>query len=214
VTVTTGQEEQVTEFRVGTVNDLLIAAKGGTIDSAGDAKRFKSLALAGGVSSAVLALALVVVLITGTGTGSKSSTKSASTTASTQKPLTLPPDTGAQPVTIPSALVSTVTQGSYVNITGTNRTDLSDVKIVNALVIAVTTETKPGLTKDAPSQTSTTAVVAIPNSQQAAFGAIDPKTLKVFASSGPSASTTAPPTTQPPATQPPATQPATTPASH
>src|SRR5439155_22519690 len=91
------QEEQVTEFRAGTVNDLLVAAKGGSTPAADDAKRWKSLAMGGGVSSAVLALALVVVLITGT--GSKSGGKTTSTTAPVAL-LAQPPNTFTQTFTV------------------------------------------------------------------------------------------------------------------
>lgn len=201
-------EEQVTEFRAGTVNDLLVAAKGGTTPAADDAKRWKSLAMGGGISSALLAVALVVVLITGTGSKS-SSTKSASTTASTQPPLALPPDTGASAVVIPTAQAASVHQGSYLNITGYLHSDPSvKVEILNALVIAVSTETKA--VKDGPSVVTTTAQVAIPNSQQSDLGGIEGKSQRIFVTSGPSPTTA---TTAPPATQPPATQPATTPPS-
>ena len=198
-------EEQVTEFRTGTVNDLLLAAKGGTTDTAGEAKRFKSLALAGGVSSAVLALALVVVLITGT--GSNSNTKSTSNTATTLKPLDAPPGTSGTLVTIPESQASFVKQGGYVTIAGSDRNDGTDIKIQDALVLAVTTTTKAGATKDSPPQTSTMAQLAIPNDQLSALPRIDAKSFRVFISSGPSATTTTA------TTSPAATQPATTPPS-
>jgi hypothetical protein len=201
-------EEQVTEFKAGTVNDLLVAAKGGTTPAADDAKRWKSLAMGGGVSSAVLALALVAVLITGTGSKSNGS-KAASTTASTQPLLALPPDTGASAVQIPPAQAASVHQGSYLNITGYLHSDPTvKVEILNALVLAVTTETKA--VKDAAPIVTTTAQVAIPNSQQSDLGGIEGRSLRIFVTSGPTTTTA---TTAPPATQPPATQPATTPPS-
>jgi len=206
VTITTGQEEQVTEFRVGTVNDLLLAAKGGTTDSAGEAKRFKSLALAGGVSSAVLALALVVVLIAGT--GSKNSSKSASTTLTTEAPIQAPPDTSAYPVTVPTAQVSSLHPGTHVTVTGRNFNTNDVVTIENAVILSVVTETKPTVLKGAAPTVTATVQVAIPNNRVADYTAIDPKSKQLAVTTA-SASTTTPPTTQPPATQP-----ATTPASH
>jgi len=190
-------EEQVTEFRAGTVNDLLLAAKGGTTDSAGEAKRFKSLALAGGVCSAVLALALVVVLLTGT--GSKSDTKAASTTGTTLKPLDAPFGTSGTNVTIPENQAAFVKQGGYVTIAGNDRNDGTDIKIQDALVLSVMTVTKPGATKDSPPQITTQAQVAIPNEQLSALGRIEAKSFRVFISNGPTTTTA---TTSPPATQP------------
>ena len=197
-------EEQVTEFRAGTVDDLLVAAKGGTTPAADDAKRWKSLAMGAGVSSAVLAVALVVLLITGT--GKKSDTESASTTVSTMTPLDAPPNTSGTAVVIPNAQAGSVKQGGYLTIAGSNRNDGTEIKIADALVLAVSTETKPGPTKDSPPTTITTAQVAIPNDQQSAFANIDPKSQRVFFNSAPSATAT----TAPPATSPPATEPATT----
>jgi hypothetical protein len=204
VALGTMPEEQVTEFRAGTVDDLLVAAKGGATPAADDAKRYKSLAMGAGASSLVLALALVVVLITGA--GGKSDTKSDSTTATTVKPLDAPPGTSGTPVVIPSAQASSVKQGGYLTIAGNNRIDGAEIKIQDALVLAVNTETKPGATKDSPPTTVTTAQVAIPNDQLNAYANIDPKSQKVFVTSGPSATTT----TAPPATTPPPADPATT----
>ena len=197
-------EEQVTEFRAGTVDDLLVAAKGGATPAGDDAKRYKSLAMGAGVSSAVLALALVVVLIMGT--GKKDEKESASTTATTVKPLDAPLNTSGTAVVIPSAQAGSVKQGGYLTIAGSNRNDGTEIKIQDALVLAVSTEERPGATKDSPPSTITTAEVAIPNDQQSAFANMDQKSQRVFFNSAPSATTT----TSPPATSPPATEPATT----
>jgi hypothetical protein len=204
VALGTMPEEQVTEFKAGTVDDLLVAAKGGATPAADDAKRYKSLAMGAGVSSLVLALALVVVLITGA--GGKSDTKSESTTATTMKPLDAPPGTSGTGVPIPSTQAGIVKQGGYLTIAGNNRLDGAEIRVQDALVLAVNTETRPGATKDLPSTTNTIATVAIPIDQQSAYASIDAKTLRIFFSSAPSATTT----TAPPATSPPATEPATT----
>ena len=203
MTLTTGQDEQVTEFRVGTVNDLLLAAKGGTTDSAADAKRFKSLALAGGVSSAVLALALVVVLITGT--GSKSSSKS-STTATTLAPLAAPANYNAVTLPFATAQAAGLKQGQYVTIAGQSRDQTRTIEVPGCLLLAVTTTQSAPVTKGIAPTASTTLSIAVPKDKFADFNNLDRKNLTV-AVEGSS------PSTAPPATQPPATQPATTPPS-
>ena len=126
-------KEQVTEFRAGTVNDLLVAAKRSKTQAADDAKRWKSLAMGGGISSALLAVALVVVQITGT--GSKSSDKSASTTATTEAPIQAPPGllppTRSSPLQFPSRHVH---PGTRVAVAGQNlNTEHAPVTIDNAV---------------------------------------------------------------------------------
>jgi hypothetical protein len=204
MTLTTGQDEQVTEFRVGTVNDLLIAAKGGTTDASGEVKRFKSLALAGGVSSAVLALALVVALISGT--GSKSSSKSGSTTGTTLAPLPAPPGTAAPSISIPGAQAEGLKQGDHISISGPSRDGTATITIADALILSLVTQTNTTISKSLPASVTTTARVAIPKDKFQDFGNIDQRKLTIALQSST-------PSTAPPATQPPATQPATTPPS-
>jgi hypothetical protein len=198
-------EEQVTEFRAGTVNDLLVAAKGGTTPAADDAKRWKSLAMGGGISSALLAVALVVVLITGT--GSKSSDKSASTTATTEAPIQAPPGTATYPISVASSQVGSLHPGTHVTITGQNLNTDAVVTIDNAVVLSIFTETKPAAAKGASPTVNSTAQVAIPKDRVTDYTSINPKTKQM------AVTTASPDTTAPPATQPPATQPATTPPS-
>ena len=153
-------EEQVTEFRAGTVNDLLVAAKGGTTPAADDAKRWKSLAMGGGISSVLLAVALVVVLITGT--GSKSSDKSASTTATTEAPIQAPPGTATYPIAVASSQVGSLHPGTHVTITGQNLNTDAPVTIDNAVVLSIFTETRPAVSKGALPTVNSTAQVDDP----------------------------------------------------
>ena len=203
MTLTTGQDEQVTEFRVGTVNDLLLAAKGGTTDSAADVKRFKSLALAGGVSSAVLALALVVVLITGT--GSKSSSKSASTTATTA-PLATPAGFNAPTLTLQPAQANGLHQGDHVILSGPNRDGTGSITIPGCLLLGLTETKNTPANKNLPATVTITATIGVPQDRFQDFGNMDQRYRTIAVQGG-----TAP--TAPAATQPPATQPATTPPS-
>jgi hypothetical protein len=208
VTVALGtlQEEQVTEFRAGTVNDLLVAAKGGSTPAAGDAKRWKSLAMGGGVSSAVLALALVVVLITGT--GSKSSNKTTTTTAPVAL-LDRPANTfDAQPFTINETQAPPgISRGDTVTLAGASSADGSPLTITNVFVRGISTQTSASPVAGQPKVTTKTYQLAIPLAEQQQYLQLSPKNRQLLGGSAPA--TTAPPST----TAPPATQPATTPPS-
>jgi hypothetical protein len=192
-------EEQVTEFRAGTVDDLLVAAKGGATPAADDAKRYKSLAMAAGISSAVLALALVVVIVTGT--GDKGGSKSESTTATTEAPFAPPPDTSSYFIPVDAALAGTLHPGTHVTVTGRNQST-DAVVTIEGVVLSTATKTDPPLSKGGAPRVSATSQVAIPNNRVADYTGIEARTRQL-------AVTTAAPTT----TAPPATQPATTPSS-
>ena len=201
-------EEQVTEFRTGTVNDLLLAAKGGTTDTAGEAKRFKSLALAGGVCSAVLALALVFVLITGTGS------KSGGSTTTTTAPLPLlekPADMfDAQPFIVQESQAPLgIQRGDRVTLAGVTA-EGTPVAIHNVFVRGVLTETKDSQIAGQPKTVNKVYQIAVPNADQNTYLSLSPKMRQLLGGGGGGeTTTTAPATTQPP----PATQPATTPPS-
>ena len=86
-------EDDAVEFRAGTLNDLLEAAKGGRPQTSADVQRYRSLAIGGAVSSALLAVALVAVLLTGVGGkgGSKGQAEATGTTTTTVAALPAPP---------------------------------------------------------------------------------------------------------------------------
>lgn len=193
-------EEQVTEFKAGTVNDLLVAAKGGTTPGADDAKRWKSLAMGGGVSSAVLALALIVVLITGT--GSKSSGAKTTTTTAPLALLEKPADSFDVPFSVSEALAPAgINRGDTVTLAGNNMNDQTPIAIHDVFVRGVSTQTKDSPVAGQPKITTMLYQLAVPNAQQPAYLLLSPKNRQLLGGGGPST------------TQPPATQPATTPPS-
>ena len=90
MTLMSRAEDDAVEFRAGTLNDLLEAAKGGRPQTSADVQRYRSLAIGGGVSSALLAVALIIVLLTGR--GGKGNAEAAGTTTTTMAPIPAPPD--------------------------------------------------------------------------------------------------------------------------